>query len=222
MKKYAVYKHENLMNGKVYIGITGISVEDRWKNGLGYYLQPKFYNAIKKYGWNNFRHEILYTGLDKITACKMEKILIKSHDSIRNGYNVSDGGGSMVCSPKLAVKKYNAYTGELICTYPSIYEASQDVGIQDSHISEACQGKLDIVGGYCWSYINGEYRKPKRISHFGYMIARVDLKTNQIDRIYKTLKDAADDNGVSKSTVSMCCNKRQKQSNGYTFEYVMR
>ena len=70
---YNVYKHTNLINHKSYIGITSQKCENRWGiNGKGYELQPKFYHAIQKYGWDNFQHDILYTNLDKETALKIE------------------------------------------------------------------------------------------------------------------------------------------------------
>lgn len=65
---YCVYKHTS-PSGKVYIGQTSINPLDRWQNGKGYKKQA-FYNAIKKYGWENIKHEILYDNLTKEEATK--------------------------------------------------------------------------------------------------------------------------------------------------------
>ena len=56
---YTVYCHINKVNGKTYVGITSSAPELRWKNGEGYKNCRKFYNAILKYGWDNFYHIIL-------------------------------------------------------------------------------------------------------------------------------------------------------------------
>ena len=57
---WTVYKHINLQNNKIYIGITSQPVEDRWKNGNGYKNNQIFYEDIQKYGWKEgFLHEIL-------------------------------------------------------------------------------------------------------------------------------------------------------------------
>ena len=93
-KEYIVYMHKNKINGKVYIGITYQNVKYRWrKNGEGYKKQ-KFYNAIKKYGWNNFEHIILFENLTFEEACLKEQELIKKHNSNNRkyGYNHSIGG----------------------------------------------------------------------------------------------------------------------------------
>ena len=94
---YKVYCHINKINGKKYVGITRTSVEKRWHNGLGYKLQPKFYRAIKKYGWNNFYHEIIASNLTEDEAKNFEILLIDKLDCIKNGYNVSRGGDSGNC-----------------------------------------------------------------------------------------------------------------------------
>ena len=61
---YTVYRHTNKMNGKRYIGITKQKPERRWQNGYGY-VGTYFGNAISKYGWDAFEHEILFEGFTK-------------------------------------------------------------------------------------------------------------------------------------------------------------
>ena len=95
--RYCVYVHVNKINGKRYIGITRTSLEKRWgKNGSGYRKnrQPKFYNAILKYGWENFEHVVLYSGLTKEEACSKEIELIAQYKTTdpKFGYNIQSGG----------------------------------------------------------------------------------------------------------------------------------
>lgn len=93
---FSVYKHTSPV-GKVYIGITSKAPRERWQNGRGYWNNKHFYRAIKKYGWNNFEHEILYEGLTEGQANIIEQMQIASYDSAnpRKGYNISLGGGAM-------------------------------------------------------------------------------------------------------------------------------
>lgn len=66
----------------------------RWSTGKGYKRCTHFYNAIIKYGWDNFRHEILYTGLSREEAEYKEKELIRKYKSTNTdfGYNIQQGG----------------------------------------------------------------------------------------------------------------------------------
>lgn len=91
---YTVYLHRNKSNNKVYVGITSTTPNKRWKNGWGYSNQPLFHNAIQKYGWDGFVHEIVATELSREDACELEKQLIstyRSHDR-DFGYNIDLGG----------------------------------------------------------------------------------------------------------------------------------
>ena len=60
-KKYFIYAHVNKFNKKAYIGITcQTKAKYRWgKDGNHYRAHIKFYNAIIKYGWENFEHIVL-------------------------------------------------------------------------------------------------------------------------------------------------------------------
>lgn len=88
---YVVYRHTS-PSSKVYIGITCQIPERRWSNGYGYKDSPKFYKAIQKYGWINFKHEILYSSLDEISAKMIEEDLIYYYKSLNKSYNISAGG----------------------------------------------------------------------------------------------------------------------------------
>lgn len=92
-KNWLIYLHRCLINGKCYIGQTKLSLKDRWRSsGSGYNKQTVFSNAIKKYGWENFEHIILESGLTKEQANIAEIKYIMLYDSFRNGYNMTHGG----------------------------------------------------------------------------------------------------------------------------------
>ena len=95
-KTYSIYIHKNKINNKVYIGQTSQSLEKRWGNGSGYKTSTKFYNAIQKYGWDNFEHIVLFSNLDADTANKIEEMLIKQCRSTEDdyGYNIKHGGSN--------------------------------------------------------------------------------------------------------------------------------
>ena len=92
-RNYIVYKHISPSN-KVYIGITKQTLKARWNNGHGYKRNEYFTNTIKKYGKDNFKHEILFNNLTLNEAKKLEIKTIAFYDSTnRNkGYNITIGG----------------------------------------------------------------------------------------------------------------------------------
>lgn len=93
-RDYIVYMHVNKINQKKYIGITCQGTEKRWQNGKGYKKQPYFMKAINKYGWDNFDHVILESGLTKEEAGVAEHKYIELYDSANDekGYNLGLGG----------------------------------------------------------------------------------------------------------------------------------
>lgn len=91
---YKVYMHL-FPNGKRYIGITSQELHSRFDNGNGYKGNP-MKRAIKKYGWENIKHFLLFDNLTKDDAEKKEIELIKKYNSnnIKYGYNIASGGHS--------------------------------------------------------------------------------------------------------------------------------
>lgn len=111
---YCVYEHINKINNKRYIGITSQEPEDRWgNNGINYKSSPHFYAAIQKYGWNNFYHNIIFSGLTKEQACRIEKELIAKYHTQNNefGYNILEGGQATILPPEVKEKMSKAMMG---------------------------------------------------------------------------------------------------------------
>lgn len=91
-----LYKITNSLNKKCYIGWTGKTVEDRWKqhqkDALTHRDNRKFYNAIRKYGLEVWEVETLLEVVSNNEAKKKEIELIETYNSYYDGYNATKGG----------------------------------------------------------------------------------------------------------------------------------
>ena len=86
-----IYKTTNLLNNKIYIGKRVYrKKDDNWYLGSGVYLK----RAIKKYGRENFKKEIIEWCENKTHLCKREIYWINYFNSTNHsiGYNLSLGG----------------------------------------------------------------------------------------------------------------------------------
>lgn len=105
-----IYKITNPINNKCYIGQTLSEPQKRWlfyKN-LRCRDQPKFYNALKKYGPESFIYEQLDTAPDQVVIDYLEDFYIQCFDSIKNGYNCKEGGANGKHSEETCKKKSDA------------------------------------------------------------------------------------------------------------------
>lgn len=104
--KWTVYIHINKINGKKYVGITSQNPENRWGTNGCKYRKGYFRNAINKYGWNSFQHDIVATNLCETDAKIIEKKLIEVlNTKAPNGYNLTLGGdGTLGYSPTQETK----------------------------------------------------------------------------------------------------------------------
>lgn len=148
---YYIYKHENKLNHKTYIGCSTNPVK-RWRNGFGYQSNKPFFKDIVTFGWNNFNHQILLEIEDPKFASIMEEQLIKTYGA---EYNISPASNASIRSlntkhsvPVIQFSK----EGELIAEFPSTSEAERQTGIPYTNISATCSGKRHSAGGFKWQY----------------------------------------------------------------------
>lgn len=89
-----IYKIENMINHKAYVGQTKRSIIERWKEHLidSETKNYSLYRAIRKYGKNNFNLSLLEE-CDNDKLDERERYWIKQLNSYgETGYNMTEGG----------------------------------------------------------------------------------------------------------------------------------
>ena len=96
-----IYKYENRINHKVYIGQTTDLVNRKASHKYrSTFEKTKFYNAVRKHGWDNFDYDIIAQieaeTPEEITILldAAEEKYIEQYDSFYHGYNSTTGGHS--------------------------------------------------------------------------------------------------------------------------------
>lgn len=111
MKKTGIiYCFHCLVNGKKYIG-KSISISNRssrHKRNVKDGVVSKFYNAVRKYGWENFIFGIIEE-CDENILNEREIFYIETYKTLTEGYNMTSGGdgGTTWIVPEDVRKKYS-------------------------------------------------------------------------------------------------------------------
>lgn len=203
---YCVYVHTNKTNGKVYVGLTGMKPEDRWRNGNGYHNKTYFKNAIDKYGWDNFTHEIIKDNLTKEDAANWEIYYISFYKSSdrRYGYNMSSGGENGGGHPQSEE------------TRRKIGENGYHYGMLGKKLSDETKQKISESNmGRTFSDETRKKLSESALKNRGRLFLCVEL-----NRVFDNLTDAHDVTTCPKGAIVLCCQGKQKQSKGYHWKYV--
>lgn len=175
--------------------------EHRWgKNGNGYSGCPYFYSAIEKYGWDNFEHEIIKTGLTLEEANALESSLISEYDSMnpKRGYNLQSGGDNYEFS-EIALKNISAAQKKRFESPEERRKLSNCMG--GKHHSDKTKQKL--------SNIHLNKTQPNSILTDQYSINGEFIKT------WRSRRNAAKCLGINTSDIYECCNGIQKTAGGF-------
>ena len=217
---YIVYQHKNKINGKIYIGITSQKPEDRWgSQGCNYKSSPHFYSAIQKYGWNNFEHNILFTGLTKEQACLKEQELIKEYDLMNRefGYNSTSGGDIFSMNEETKQKISQAMMGNKNglghpCSEEKkkkIIEAQKGRKFTKEHkqkLSEAAKNRHVPCS-------EDKKQTLKEKSH------KKPVYCEELDKVFESVQECGRQLGIPATNISKLCNGRGKTLKGYHLRY---
>lgn len=214
-----IYKIQNLIDGKVYIG-QSVHIQARFnqhKNEAKNGNTRPLYNAIRKYGIENFSFEV-------IEECSKEKLneqeiyWIKKYDSFHNGYNLTPGGNEPYkvdidliyslwdngkSSKEIAeianISKSSVYN--YLCDYPN-YSSSES-------------NRRGGILAYNTAVKNGNVKRDNsRVNIIQYTLSGEYIKgwcsQNQIER----------ELGISADLIGRVLNGRQNQAGGFQWKRV--
>lgn len=204
-KKYYIYKHTNKINNKVYIGQTCQKPEYRWNHGEGYKGSPRFYSAIKSYGWDNFEHEILYENLTYEEANIKEKELIQEFQSNKEefGYNLDDGGSKH----KIISKETRKKQAESALNRPIVTEETkQKLSLISKGIQRSEEFKQKVT--------NSSYEREEKKRQLGIKRER-KVRCINTQEIFDSCRAAADWCGLAgTSGIALVCQGKKQKTAG--------
>ena len=200
-----IYQITNDINGKIYIGKTERTIQERWREHCRDYLKRNYekrplYSAMKKYGIEHFHIELIEE-TDKPE--EREKFWIEQKRSFKTGYNATLGGDG---------KKYLDYD-LIIATYKQVQsqiETARIIGCFDDTVRMVLQqNDIPILSS-----------EEVNIAKNGLIINQYDLYNNYIQS-FPSAHAAA--NSLGKKGVSHItdvCKGKRKTAYGYIWKFA--
>ena len=189
--------HINKTNNKIYVGITKQKLENRWKKGGTYKRCPRFYPAIKKYGWDGFEHIVYASNLTKSEAEQTEIFLIKELKTQNKmfGYNVADGGNLPLTHNEYVRKKISdSVSGE---KHPCF----------GKHLSEETRRKISL---------SEKGAKKPSIS----LLKSIPVICVETNERYNSAKEAAAKTGINRTGINQVLKNKRNHAGGYHWQYA--
>lgn len=207
-----IYKITNLINNKIYIGQTIRSINVRWnqhksesfnKSGHGYNYH--LHSAIRKYGIQNFKIEIIEQCPDE-DRFDEESYLIKKYNTTnpKIGYNfVIEGSGNTPYATEDILKLWNQ--GLLI------NQIAEKMGCHKKVISDRLK-----ANGITHEDIINRFKK-YLIQRDGKIVEQYDLQGNLIKEWSST--GECGKAGFAQSAICQVCNQKQKSAYNFLWKY---
>jgi group I intron endonuclease len=236
--KMIIYKVTNLINGKIYIGLTKQKLERRKKQHELHSLKKPLmvlHYAIKKYGKENFQWEIIKECNDFQELNRFERIFINQYNStnIKIGYNRTAGGENPVMTEQTRKKMSKSQTrrykdpvikqqwGELM---KNVYK--------NNPISEETKRKIGLKNKVktkkYWKNLNPTkfLQRKKILIEIQKMAAKKRMKKIiQLDKNgcfikeWESIAEASKELNINPTAISLVLRNKHKTSGGFLWEY---
>lgn len=203
-----IYKITNIKNGKLYIGKTLKSINERFNEHIRDSRKNRneirpLYRAINKYGAESFKIEFIEEVDDNISS-EREIFWINHYDTFKKGYNATKGGDG-----KLYVDREEIIT--LYKNNKSIKDTSNITGVSDRTIRTILKDN------------NIERLSPSDVRKRQYQkhVLQFD-KDNNFIKEFESATDASIEligNKSGHSNIANCCRGKNKTAYGFIWKF---
>lgn len=221
-----IYKIVNKLDeSKFYIG-RSVNIKNRWKQHI-YEARHKegnaIHKAIRKYGKDNFRIEVLEELKDTNNLAERE---LYWYAKLKPYYNEIEPDSLSKFSKETSVKSFNPKTGE-VKIYKSISDASRFHKISNAPISAVCRGIKKTCRGLYWAYLDNDFnilenykiKTIPKISRNKRPIKAININTNE-ELIFQTVTECANRLSVERGNIAKVIKGERSNAKGYKFEYL--
>lgn len=212
-----IYKIENTINHKLYIGQTHLSIYDRFKKHKEAAKEErtqhlKLYKAFKKYGTENFVVSLIEECDDSLLG-ERETYWINYYDTYHNGYNMTLGGeGTIYYDVAQILSLYNqGCTFQEISNKLSCSKQTVLYNLKNHISSEEIKNRADIAR----STTN---KKNNKFKHGVVMYNLQGEKINEFD----SLAEACRQTHISTTEIASVCNLKRFTTHNYSFRWKER
>lgn len=193
-------------SGKKYIGKTKTTLKERAKNNAkGYKGCRAFYNAIQKYGWENFEVEILEEVLlENLDDAEVEYILKYDSSNKEKGYNiVTERQEFIKIFNQIPVYSYDCDTGNFIEEFESVTEAERKMSVYRGSIRRVLNDPKHRVKNRLWKtekfdkievVLNNIQKTSKNVYVY-------DAKTGDFIKSFSSVRETSRETGYNRSTI---------------------
>jgi group I intron endonuclease len=224
-----IYSITNKTNNKKYVGQTVRSINDRMREYKKGYGNDYLNNAFKKYGFDNFKFEIIDTAncLDELNVKEIKYIEQYKSNNKNFGYNIESGGKNAIPTTETLEKMSKSHSGIKQTENwinNRIAKAGSDDAKKYGKIKTEEEKKIfSIKSPKYWQDKNRDTATKDKISKtkkenglsdiqkqiICKKVYKINNKTNEIIQTYMSTSEASIPEKVSQSTISRWCSKNK-------------
>lgn len=257
MKKLcSIYCFTNLITNKKYIGSTIQDPKVRYnqhiynaKNENAHQHNYPLYQAMRKYGLDNFTFEILYQDMHTEEEIRdIEADFIKTYNTVSPyGYNQTENTqhplNDAISYEKMSnTKRENGKevvevdeNKQILSIWRSLTDCAEDTQIPIRQIGAVCRGEQKTVQNRYFYYIDENmnilfpettkfiYKGEKgttQIQSTSKKVAKCDIHTEKILAVYDTIALASRENNCDSSGISKVCRGKRNACGGFKWKYI--